>query len=80
MSKETGGPAFPTHPGKVDGWTGKEGMTLRDYFAAQSLPGLIQAYATMGMSPTRERAEIVSEAYGFSDAMLAHRNREAGDE
>lgn len=33
-----GGPAFPEVPGDRNGYEGKSGMTLRDYFAAKAMP------------------------------------------
>ena len=71
-----GGPAFP-HPGLADptfhARGDVSGMTLRDWFAGQALPGLIAGYATAYGTPTHHRAEMVAEAYGFADAMLAAR-------
>ena len=47
------------------------GMTLRQHYAAQALPGLIQGYATVYDSPTKHIAEICAEAFNFADQMLA---------
>lgn len=70
-----GGPAFPqplhTAPnGEItapwDGW-GWGGMTLRDYFAAQALQGLLAGGAATSTLFTAVRA------YKFADAMLEAR-------
>lgn len=64
MNKETGGPAFahgnPTHGGD-------EGMTLRDYFAAQVLVGL----SIRREGKCNENDAI--NAYALADAMLKAR-------
>ena len=61
MSKETGGPAFPTH------YT--NGMTLRDYFAAKAMQGLL-AYGW------KTEENIAPKAYAMADAMLKQREIE----
>ncbi|ORC37282.1 hypothetical protein B4O97_03570 [Marispirochaeta aestuarii] len=70
MSKETGGPAFPT-PGDK----GSDGMTLRDYFAAHALSGLMTSYATA--KGTHEELEKATPAicYAMADAMLKEREK-----
>jgi hypothetical protein len=68
MSKDTGGPAFPAtnhHGHKL------EGMTLRDYFAAKAMQGL--------MSDPDWRRDMGFEdtawaAYEQADAMLKARD------
>ena len=64
----TGGPAFPSQREH----TTKEGMTLRDYFAAKAMQGLIG-----GIESGKEHqiALVPSTAYQMADAML--RAREA---
>ena len=64
---ETGGPAFPCHPG------GDTGMTLRDYFAAAALTGII-AKGEDEMYPGFR----ASEAYALADAMLKAREVKNG--
>lgn len=60
-----GGPAFP-HDGQVD-YTG--GMTLRDYFAAKAMQGLLAADPD-----TRwDDYDCAKYAYAQADAMLAER-------
>ena len=60
----TGGPAFPNEG--FNGW-GKpqEGMTLRDYFAAKAMQGLMDAAMPM--------PEIAQAAYQMADDMLKAR-------
>ena len=64
MTKDTGGPAFPT-PRYERGDMYSLGMTLRDYFAAKAMQGLLDA--AMGES------EIAKAAYAMADAMLKAR-------
>jgi len=59
-----GGPAFP-----VIYCT--EGMTLRDYFAAQALAGMLQNYTTQKFGVGEQTC--ARGAYEFADAMLAAR-------
>jgi len=66
-----GGPAFPIHPGAaMDGQLVRDtqGMTLRDYFAAKAMQGLLAAW---GEHDVTEFSEIASDAYRLADAMLA---------
>lgn len=62
----TGGPAFPStfH----NGWGEPEkGMTLRDYFAAKAMQGILFE----GLDP----AETAKHAYEMADAMLKAREQ-----
>ena len=64
MSKiNTGGSAFPSH-GSM-GEVTQEGMTLRDYFAAKAMQGLMDAAMPM--------PEIAQAAYQMADDMLKAR-------
>ena len=66
MTTSNGGPAFPTG-------TGYQGMTLRDYFAAKALQGLLadpNAFEDTGLGIENEYAE---QAYVYADAMLKAR-------
>lgn len=64
----SGGPAFPTTK-PLDSWGDpNQGMTLRDYFAAQAFAMLMHPHAN-DLSP-KATAE---EAYRFADAMLEAR-------
>jgi len=70
MSKETGGPAFPVHPGMASALgccpsSTDTGMSLRDYFAAKAMPtGLAHATTVQGAS---------IYAYQVADAMMEAR-------
>lgn len=78
MSKNTGGPAFPTdyttdvfRQDKLN-----TGMTLRDYFAAKAMQAAISTaggpfmFRDSGIEP-----HIAEMAYGVADAMLAERDK-----
>ena len=70
MTKETGGPAFPRAAFDVNDYCGdgSEGMTLRDYFAARAMQGLMSG-GTGGWA-----LELLAEtAYEMADAMLKAR-------
>lgn len=64
-TRNDGGPAFPILYDDLC----VTGMTLRDYFAAAALQGLL-ADEIAGYSTFSDFAE---GAYGFADAMLAER-------
>jgi hypothetical protein len=68
MNKPTGGPAFPTG-------TAYQGMTLRDYFAAKAMPGLM---ARNWSSYTGTDEELIGvwarSSYAVADAMLKARD------
>lgn len=68
MSKETGGPAFPfVCDADFDYGTG---MTLRDYFAAKAMQGLIAAWI-VGVPEANAAA---AAAYQYADVMIKARN------
>ena len=66
MSKEHSKYAFPG----ADPWEEVEpGMTLRDYFAAKAMQGmLMRGYVNIEHLPR--------DAYAFADAMIAEREKE----
>lgn len=76
MSKDNGGPAFPV-PERFDDLRGEyvsrasEGMTLRDYFAAEAMQGMAgsKAYCERGW----DQADLAGQAYEIADAMLIAR-------
>ena len=71
---ETGGPAFPLQSIGPEFAPGYAGMTLRDYFAAKAMQGLVSGhFAKYGHEDYWPRPEIASEAYEIADAMLAAR-------
>ena len=66
----TGGPAFPAGERFecVDGWHTEPGMTLRDYFAAKAMQGILtDPEIVMGAT------EIADLSYKYADAMLKAR-------
>jgi len=67
MSKETGGPAFPL-PG-VFGQPQYNGMTLRDYFAAKVMQGVLSSDKLQ----TFNFQKIANDSYLMADAMLEAR-------
>ena len=67
MSIETGGPAFPLQSIGPEFAPGYAGMSLRDYFAAKAMQGLI-----VGVEKPRTDY-IASAAYAMADAMLRAR-------
>lgn len=83
MSKNNGGPAFPvpvaaTPDGSVYhsmevGGSALGGMTLRDYFAAKAMQGLL---AQSGGSACGSPHDVgAAYAYAMADAMLAERSK-----
>lgn len=73
MSKDTGGPAFPV---PVQNYKDQEGMTLRDYFAAKAMQGMLCNGFIPNiaqMSPTQHNFDYVTAAYRLADAMISER-------
>jgi len=72
--RNDGGPAFP---GTIDKRALEQpaaGMSLRDFFAAAALTGLM---SDMGLRPSSEAefTEASRRLYQFADAMLAERDK-----
>lgn len=62
----TGGPAFPpSNPGYA------HGMTLRDYFAAKAMQGILSA--TLTPNTIWSQDDAAETAYNVADAMLKAR-------
>lgn len=61
-----GGPAFPLHPDERN--VSRYGMTLRDYFAAKAMQGMILLQSYRGTA-----ADMAKESYSMADAMLKAR-------
>ena len=78
---DTGGPAFPN---AAFGGTRNEqqGMTLRDYFAAKAMQGLMSGrwksdmYGQQFDAYRADASEWAKSAYHFADAMLSARGTE----
>lgn len=83
--KRTGGPAFPTASRELDPSTkltrlGRDGMSLRDYFAGQALEGVcanalaVAAFVKGAhMNDRTPEQEMAHNVYAIADAMLAER-------
>jgi len=59
--------AFPTHP---DAPLSCDGMTLRDYFAAKAMQGML---ASGNLPKTMPDADLAECAYNLADEMLKAR-------
>lgn len=81
MSNKTGGPAFPTpsgwnsHGEWVEAEAQAEGMTLRDYFAAKAMQGML-ANPDLKDSVFQgvEHGFLEKSAWAIADAMIKERN------
>ena len=71
-STDTGGPAFPSNHDNEYGYPAK-GMTLRDYFAAKAMQGVLSGIAAR--ADTFLYAECAGLAYEMADAMLKAREQ-----
>jgi hypothetical protein len=73
MTTNTGGPAFPRNildHGHGVTTTHESGMTLRDYFAAKAMEGML-AYSYL--HPLSMEDGCARDAYDMADAMLKAR-------
>ena len=70
QEKYDGGPAFP----HIDSECGRfeEGMTLRDYFAAKALQGLL---SRIGHDKMNVHDVLAQRTYAIADAMLEAREQ-----
>ena len=71
----TGGPAFPSLP-IVKEFEGKrltmtEGLTMRDYFAAKAMQGIISTNTSFLHNPE----QLAAKAFEFANAMLRAREQ-----
>jgi hypothetical protein len=74
MRKDTGGPAFPRpYSGTIN--YAQEGMTLRDYFAAKAMQGLLANPKLQEQILKAGQSWIEESAYAFADAMLEARKK-----
>lgn len=72
-TQDTGGPAFPCsalQPGGPTMYADSEGMTLRDYFAAKALQGMLAENGGGAMS----NVKLAEWAYDIADSMLKARS------
>jgi len=72
MTKNTGGPAFP-HIAQNYSDVRQDGMTLRDYFAAKAMQGLLSNPKLANEILKNGGAQsgwIEDSAWAFADAML----------
>lgn len=67
----TGGPAFPTEVVNTNDGYIHQGMTLRDYFAAKAMQGLLSA--TLTPNTVWSQDDAAETAYNVADAMLKAR-------
>lgn len=80
-----GGPAFPQNDAVVNRINNLDGMSLRDYFAAQIVGGMMSSYSNDDSVNSLVRAamagartiqdQIAFEAYRISEALLKERER-----
>ena len=68
MTTDTGGPAFPCHPGIENPLY--DGMTLRDYFAAKAMQEML---SNPIWRSNNDFGLIAHFAYKMADAMLEAR-------
>jgi hypothetical protein len=69
-----GGPAFPAQ--HFDLADGEHGMTLRDYFAAKAIAGLMVRNWSHHTGTDEELIAIwARSAYGVADAMIQERSK-----
>ena len=69
----TNTPAYPTtRQGDGNRFLFEDGMTLRDYFAASAMQGMLANPATR----PEDAVTVVETAWAFADAMLVERARD----
>jgi len=69
---KTGGPAYPSP--RWEGWgSPQEGMTLRDYFAAKAMQGILAGKLPITMKTDADQL-IAIVAYQIADSMLIARD------
>lgn len=75
MTTNTGGPAFPTTDFTSAGQLipGADGMTLRDYFAAKAMQGVLASNTEHEHEDAHIFDAIAEASYKQADAMLARR-------
>lgn len=78
MSKDNGGPAFPTVEANYHNENMRsEGLSIRDYFAAKALNGIIASgnlkQAQTLAAQIEQIEQVAMAAYSYADAMLLER-------
>lgn len=73
MTDKTGGAAFPAsgHPDMQ--FVAQEGMSLRDYFAAKAMNGILANNAMIDTATDQTLEWVAKNAYQMADAMLKAR-------
>jgi hypothetical protein len=69
-----GGPAFPTADANYETKYAGAGLSVRDYFAAKAMQGLLASNAPM-TSAVKGTALVSQAAYLMADAMLEERSK-----
>jgi len=82
MAKQDGGPAFPVEEEHQHHVTGERyiinhfGISVRDYFAAAAIPGVIGCCLPHERLPDETMEQMFARKAGLvADAMLRERNR-----
>jgi hypothetical protein len=70
LMKDTGGPAFPSVLRGTDG-----GLSVRDYFAAKAMQGLIVKWSIDKKFVMPAQYETAKMAYEFADVMITERSK-----
>ena len=67
----------PAFPNEYSAPKFREGMTLRDYFAAKALAGWLASYGSDSAHPvsTDHAKTVAAFSYAIADAMLAAREK-----
>lgn len=76
MSTPANPPAFARPTSKGQNYCddeSQEGMSLRDYFAAKAMVGILSAPKNIGSKAALAESDIAYMAYAAADAMLAER-------
>lgn len=76
---KNGGPAFPIplNPGSsYQGHAECDGMTMRDYFAAKAMQGVLSNFnGNVGVGNDETSSGVSACAYAIADAMLKEREK-----
>lgn len=71
-----GGAAFPVCVPDVNAeYTYEDGMSLRDYFAAKAMQGLLAMPGSIGGEQELVYSAFAQAAYKYADAMIAERSK-----